>query len=149
MRKLFRQESNKIHLYKKNIPQSGGWIRRKQTGGAAGAAPVRNDEGLSGLGKDREVAEERDQELQQVASTGPGDRWGRGGQRILGPSACDREEADSTNALGLEQREHVKKEGNSSFGFRNVWLTMVETCRQLRNMGGTVIQKKQELGTEI
>lgn len=51
MKKVFRQESNKIHLYKKNIPQSGGWIRRKQTGGVAGAALVRKDEGLSGLGQ--------------------------------------------------------------------------------------------------
>lgn len=51
MKKVFRQESNKTHLYKKNIPQSGGWIRRKQTGGVAGAALVRHDEGLSGLGQ--------------------------------------------------------------------------------------------------
>lgn len=29
----------------------------------------------------------------------------------------------------------MKKEGNSSFGFRNVWLTMVETCRAVGKYG--------------
>lgn len=63
--------------------------------------------------------------------------------------ACAAVDAVSTKALGLDQKEHLKEEGHSSFGFRNIWLIMAGTCWAVGNVGGTVAREKQDLGTGI
>lgn len=48
-------------------------------------------------------------------------RWAGGaGKGFWESSACARVDAVSTKALGLEQKEHLKEEGNGSLSFRNI-----------------------------
>lgn len=79
--------------------------------------------------------------------------WLRDRAAGSGPSGWARVDAGSTNALGLEQEEHLQDEGQSLFGFRNVWLTMEEKCQAGGNMGGAVTLSPTHtpvtLGTEI
>lgn len=92
---------------------------------------------------------ERLRAFQQAASIRAGDGLGDRAKDSGESSACARVDAVSTNALGLEQKEHLKEEGNSSFGFRNIWLIMVEMCWAVGNMGGTVAREKRDLGRGI